>query len=127
MHLNLISGYPSTITNDDIIYEESLDHLQEEVAAGADFVITQMVFQAEMLISFIKQCRELGIRVPIIPGILPIQVSMIYYTISTQISHQGLTCRNKFLGGALFRVVSNFGIFLKGLHRKQHNFLNLLN
>jgi len=68
-----VAGYPSTMTNDDMIYEESLDHLKAEAAAGADFVITQMVFQAEMLIAFIKQCRGLGITVPIIPGILPIQ------------------------------------------------------
>ena len=62
--------------HDDMIYEESLDHLQQEVNAGADFVITQMVFQADTLISFIKQCRAGGISVPIIPGILPIQVRL---------------------------------------------------
>ena len=71
-----ILGYPSTMKSDDMIYEESLDHLQQEVDAGADFVITQMVFQADTLISFIKQCRGSGINVPIIPGILPIQVSL---------------------------------------------------
>ena len=91
------------MTNDDMIYEESLDHLQAEAAAGADFVITQMVFQAEMLISFIKQCRGLGITVPIIPGILPIQVSMMYYTVNPQISLQGLICKNNFWVGPCLR------------------------
>lgn len=76
MHLVLFLGlgYPSTLKNEDIRYEESIEHLQEEVQEGADFVITQMVFQADTLISFVKECRERGITVPIIPGILPIQV-----------------------------------------------------
>ena len=66
------------LKTDDMIYEESLSHLKEEVEAGADFVITQTVFQADTLISFIKQCRGCGISVPIIPGILPIQVCRSY-------------------------------------------------
>lgn len=48
--------------------------MKEEIVEGAAFIITQMVFDAEMLIAFIKQCRKLNINVPIIPGILPIQV-----------------------------------------------------
>ena len=59
-------------------YEESLEHLKEEIKAGADFIISQMVFDAQMFIAFVKECRQFGIKVPIIPGILPIQVTCLH-------------------------------------------------
>ncbi|CAF5097228.1 unnamed protein product, partial [Rotaria magnacalcarata] len=40
---------------------------------GADFIITQLFFQAETFIKFESDCRSIGIKCPIIPGILPIQ------------------------------------------------------
>lgn len=46
-----------------------------EVDAGADFVTTQMFFEVETYFQFVKDCRNIGINVPIIPGILPIQVT----------------------------------------------------
>ena len=42
--------------------------------AGADFVITQLFFEAKTFIKFFHDCRRVGIHVPIIPGVLPIQV-----------------------------------------------------
>lgn len=38
--------------------------------AGADFVITQICFESRVLIDFVRDCREIGIRIPILPGIL---------------------------------------------------------
>lgn len=38
--------------------------------AGADFIITQICFESRVLIDFVRDCREIGIRVPILPGIL---------------------------------------------------------
>lgn len=49
-------------------------HLKEKVDAGADFIITQLFFEAKTFLKFVKDCREIGIEVPIIPGIMPIQV-----------------------------------------------------
>lgn len=43
--------------------------------AGADFIITQLFFKAESFLKFVKDCRAIGINCPILPGILPIQVS----------------------------------------------------
>ena len=60
-------------------YEEDIQHLKEKVDAGVDFIITQLFFGAETFIKFYRNCREAGITVPIIPGILPIQVYNIYY------------------------------------------------
>lgn len=41
--------------------------------AGADFVITQLFFRAETFVRFVNDCRALGIHVPILPGVMPIQ------------------------------------------------------
>ncbi len=71
---NLFIGYPHSTDEQFLPFEESFEHLQDEMRAGADFIISQMVFDAQMFINFVKQCRNIGIQAPIIPGILPIQV-----------------------------------------------------
>ncbi|XP_020253630.1 probable methylenetetrahydrofolate reductase [Asparagus officinalis] len=53
-------------------YAADLDYLKKKVDAGADFIITQLFFDAQVFIKFVKDCRRIGIRCPIIPGILPI-------------------------------------------------------
>lgn len=54
-------------------YRKDLRHLKEKVDAGADFVISQLFFDAKTFIDFVDDCRKIGITCPIIPGILPIQ------------------------------------------------------
>lgn len=68
-----VAGYPSGHP-EATSYEEDLIHLKEKVDAGADFIITQLFFNAQVFLDFVNDCREIGIRVPIIPGIMPIQV-----------------------------------------------------
>ncbi|XP_057296002.1 methylenetetrahydrofolate reductase (NADPH)-like isoform X1 [Hydractinia symbiolongicarpus] len=68
-----IAGYPSSLSNDTVPYEQTFDHLCEDVRAGADFIITQMVFEASDFLTFVDKCNSNGITVPIIPGVLPIQ------------------------------------------------------
>jgi len=67
-----VAGYP-TGHPECASYDEDLQHLKEKVDAGADFIITQLFFKAETFIKYVKDCRNIGINVPIIPGILPIQ------------------------------------------------------
>lgn len=55
-------------------FEDDLKHLKEKVSAGADFIITQLFFEADTFFSFLKACTEIGISCPILPGIFPIQV-----------------------------------------------------
>lgn len=49
-----------------------LQHLKHKVDAGADAVFTQLFFVNENFFTFRDRCDELGIRVPIVPGIMPI-------------------------------------------------------
>ncbi|KAJ6172318.1 Methylenetetrahydrofolate reductase 1 [Penicillium chermesinum] len=67
-----VGGYPEG-ADDNPDVDQLIDHLKEKVDAGSTFVITQMFYDAENFIEWVKKCRAKGITVPIIPGIMPIQ------------------------------------------------------
>ncbi|KAF6146404.1 hypothetical protein GIB67_001506 [Kingdonia uniflora] len=53
-------------------YKSDLVYLKRKVDAGADVIISQLFFDTDIFLKFIKDCREEGITCPIVPGILPI-------------------------------------------------------
>lgn len=64
------AGYPEGLP--DSTYEDDLRYLKEKVDTGADFVISQLFYDCDRFLDFVKDCRALGIKCPILPGIMPI-------------------------------------------------------
>jgi methylenetetrahydrofolate reductase (NADH) len=52
--------------------EADVAYLAEKVAAGVDFLITQLFFDNAVYFDFVARARAAGIAAPIVPGILPI-------------------------------------------------------
>ena len=54
-------------------YWKNIAYLKEKVDAGAGLIITQLFYDCDIFLKFVKDCRQAGIQVPILPGIMPIQ------------------------------------------------------
>ncbi|CAG2106170.1 unnamed protein product, partial [Medioppia subpectinata] len=67
-----VAGYPSAHPESESVAED-LQRLKEKVDAGADFIITQLFFKSDVFVKYVKNCRRIGIEVPILAGIMPIQ------------------------------------------------------
>lgn len=66
-----VAAYPEGHPEETDI-ELLIKYLKEKVDAGATFVITQMFYDADNFLNWVRKCRSAGITVPIIPGIMPI-------------------------------------------------------
>lgn len=53
-------------------FKTDLKYLKMKVDLGAEYIVTQLFFDNTKFFEFEKQCRAVGINVPIIPGLKPI-------------------------------------------------------
>jgi methylenetetrahydrofolate reductase (NADPH) len=65
------AGYPEKHVDAPNI-QNDLNFLKRKVEAGAEFITTQMFFDNKKYFDYVNNCREMGVNVPIIPGIKPI-------------------------------------------------------
>ena len=53
-------------------FDTDIGNFKRKVEAGADSAITQYFYNADAYARFIDACRDQGIEIPIVPGIMPI-------------------------------------------------------
>lgn len=60
-------GHPDALNK-----SQDIENLKKKVDAGCEFLTTQMFFDNNIFYDFLNRAESAGIRVPVIPGIMPI-------------------------------------------------------
>ena len=68
-----VAGFPQHQELPPAERDQEIQWLKEKIDAGANFSFTQMFYDVELFIAWVKAVRAAGITVPIVPGIAPIQ------------------------------------------------------
>ena len=95
-----VAGYPEKHFESPN-FEIDLIKTKEKVDAGADYIMTQMFFNNQKFLEYVQACRDMGITVPIIPGLkpitnkkqLPILPRIFHVDIPTELSNAITKCK----------------------------------
>lgn len=68
-----VPGFPQNMLLPPEERDLELQYLKEKVEAGVDFIFTQMFYDVDIFIDWVKAVRAIGITIPIVPGLAPIQ------------------------------------------------------
>jgi methylenetetrahydrofolate reductase (NADPH) len=75
-----VAGYPEKHFESPNL-EFDIWNLKQKIKAGAEYVITQMFFEAQKYIDYVELLRKNNITIPVIPGIKPITSEKQLYSI----------------------------------------------
>jgi methylenetetrahydrofolate reductase (NADPH) len=67
-----VAGYPEGHL-EATSFDDDMKYLKEKVDAGADLIVTQLFYDNASFLSYVDKCKAMGITIPILPGIMPIQ------------------------------------------------------
>ncbi len=51
--------------------KKDLEHLKIKVDNGADYIVTQLFFDIDVFLEFVENTKRIGIDIPIVPGVMP--------------------------------------------------------
>jgi methylenetetrahydrofolate reductase (NADPH) len=68
-----VPGFPQTILLPPEQAELEMKYLKEKIDVGCSWIFTQMFYDVDIFIRWVKAARAAGITVPIVPGVMPIQ------------------------------------------------------
>lgn len=69
----VVAGFPQHMLLPPDQLEFEMKCLREKIAVGVDLIFTQMFYDVELFIQWVKAVRAAGITIPIVPGIAPLQ------------------------------------------------------
>lgn len=68
-----VAGFPQNMLLPPEERDLEIKYLKEKIDAGVDFIFTQMFYDVDIFIDWVKAIRAAGITIPIVPGVAPIQ------------------------------------------------------
>jgi len=66
-----VAGYPEGHPECPDLSQDLL-HLKKKIFSGASFIVTQLFFDNKFYFNYVDRLRDIGVEVPVIPGIMPI-------------------------------------------------------